>query len=242
MSDPSLSANPYEQPRVPPPPALPPTTTWSGEQPTEQRQVPGYSPTPGHFQWQVTNWQTLSESILGLYHYPTECREAVPLLREHIQLIEHPKLQLTEYCGVAPFLSEQGQFVEHGRLSGLVEGLRIQWERSSSEGLQHLVLKDLEKLYVFEDRAAVAAFIERTRLLRVLLEARDPLNAAFGEAAVKKLTLMEDDEGFETLFCLILIPGDMRQAKVALKSFDERWWLARSSDVGGKLNFDFELV
>jgi hypothetical protein len=195
--------------------------------------VPGYSPTPEHFQWQVTNWQTLSEPIPGLFHY---------LFSEKVQLVEYPKLHLTDYDVVMPFLSEQGQFVEHGRLSGLVEGLRIQWERSFGQALQHLVLKDLEKLYVFEDRAAVAAFIGRTRLLQILLEARDPLNAAFGEAAVKKLTLMEDDEGFETLFCLILIPGDMRQAKLALKSFDERWWLARSSYVGGKLNFDFELV
>jgi hypothetical protein len=111
-------------------------------------------------------------------------------------------------------------------------------------GVTHkdLALRELEQLYVLEDRSTVSEFIERNRLRELLLEAGGPLNAAFGQAVVKKLTLLEDDEGFETLFCLALIPGDMHQAMLALKSFDERWWLARSRRVAGKLNFDLELV
>jgi hypothetical protein len=104
------------------------------------------------------------------------------------------------------------------------------------------VLKGLEGGYVIDDRLAVHAFIRRNRLRDLLQQAREPLNAAFGEGAVKKLTLAEDDEGFTTLFCLILVPGDMVAARLALKSFDEHWWLARSGQARGKLNFDFELI
>jgi hypothetical protein len=103
-------------------------------------------------------------------------------------------------------------------------------------------LRTLEQAYVLEDRSAIRTFIERNRLLEPLLEARGPLTSAFGEAAVKKLTLVEDDEGFVTLFCLILVPGSLEEARRALNSFDESWWLARSGQVGGKLNFDFDLV
>jgi hypothetical protein len=105
-----------------------------------------------------------------------------------------------------------------------------------------LVLKELEPFYVFEDRDGIAAFIERNQLRGVLLEARGALNAAFGEVAVKKLTLIEDDEGFTQLFCLVLFPGDMGEARVALRAFDDRWWVTHSGRVSGKLNFDFELI
>jgi hypothetical protein len=104
------------------------------------------------------------------------------------------------------------------------------------------VLAVLEQVYVLEDRTAILAFVERNALLEPLVEARGPLSAAFGEEAVKKLTLVEDDEGFVTLFCLVLAPGGLEGARRALNSFDESWWLARSHEAGGKLNFDFELI
>jgi hypothetical protein len=103
-------------------------------------------------------------------------------------------------------------------------------------------LRSLEQGYVLEDRSAILAFIKRNGPLELLLEACGPLTSAFGEAAVKKLTLVEDDEGFVTLFCLILFPGGLEEARRALNSFDESWWLARAGQVGGKLKFDFDLV
>lgn len=96
--------------------------------------------------------------------------------------------------------------------------------------------------YIFEDHSAVTAFIEQNRLRGLLEQAREPLNAAFGEAALKKLTLVTDDEGFKILFCLVRVPGDMQEARRALRSFDQRWWLGRSAQAAAKLNFDFELV
>jgi len=103
-------------------------------------------------------------------------------------------------------------------------------------------LRALEQTYVLEDRSAVPAFIKRNRLLEPLLEARGPLISAFGEATVKRLSLVEDDEGFVTLFCFVLVPGGLDEARWALNSFDESWWLIRSPEAAGKLNFDFELI
>ncbi len=103
-------------------------------------------------------------------------------------------------------------------------------------------LGTLEQVYVLEDRSAIPAFIKRNQLLNLLLEAREPLTCAFGEATAKKLALVEDDEGFVTLFCSVLVPGSSDEARRALDSFDERWWLARSREADGKLNFDFELI
>jgi hypothetical protein len=116
------------------------------------------------------------------------------------------------------------------------------WGVSHQEHFVGSALRPLEQAYVLEDRSAIPAFIKQYRLLEPLLEARGPLTAAFGEATVKKLTLVEDDEGFVTLFCFVLVPGGLDEARWALNSFDDSWWLAHSHETGGKLNFDFELV
>ncbi|MBI1956182.1 MAG: hypothetical protein HYS38_07285 [Acidobacteria bacterium] len=120
----------------------------------------------------------------------------------------------------------------------------IDWQKLKlkQEVTPDFALKGLEDVYVIDNRSAVAAFIEQNRLRGLLLQAREPLDVAFGKATVRTLTLVQDDEGFETLFCLILFYGDMNDARLALRSFDQRWWLARADQAVGKLNFDFELV
>lgn len=104
------------------------------------------------------------------------------------------------------------------------------------------VVADLQKTFVIDDASRVAAFVRWNRLRGLLLEAKDALDSVFGEAAVKRLSLVSDDEGSLTLFCLVMVPGDMEEARRALRSLDQQWWLARSEQAGGKLNFDFELV
>jgi len=105
---------------------------------------------------------------------------------------------------------------------------------SSTEGLK--------RAYQIEHYREVAAFVEQHRLRGLLLGARGPLRDAFGRAPIKTLRLVRDAEGSETLFCLIMVSGEPRKARRALRSFDERWWLARLEQAAGKLNFDFELV
>lgn len=210
-----------EQPKVPPPLGPPPAGTRLREQPTEQPKPPGHAAPFIYIRRVMPKRQVPLDSLLmgSEDAYVIEYRATVAALNEQIRLREH--LKPPEHVGEFQY---------------------IQSERPNREVRQDLVLKELEEVYVFQGRSAVAAFIERNRLRGLLLEARDPLNAAFGEAALKKLALVGDDEGFNTLFCLITVSGDMGEARVALRSFDRRWWLAHSEQAAGKLNFDFDLV
>ena len=96
--------------------------------------------------------------------------------------------------------------------------------------------------YIIPDRTAVAAFVSEHRLGDLLLEARGPLDLAFGPQAAKSLRLVCDDEGFETLFCLVSLSDSPEHALEARASFDRAWWLERCATVSGRLNFDFELA
>jgi hypothetical protein len=100
----------------------------------------------------------------------------------------------------------------------------------------------LDKIYVWEDRPSILRFIDENRVRGLLLDAHDALDNAFGKDAIKSLSLVRDDEGFDTLVCLVRTPSDLEIATRALQEFDERWWLARSVEARGKVNFDFDLV
>lgn len=104
------------------------------------------------------------------------------------------------------------------------------------------IFGSLDEAYVLENRDTVLQFIDRYHLIGILLQAIEPLREAFTQRSVKTLSLLTDEDGFETLFCLIMTPGDVEEAVQALKRFDQDWWLARSHHVSGRLNFDFELV
>ena len=142
---------------------------------------------------------------------------------------------------IAPWPSERS--TEQPRPPRPVGPLQdIHWQRLTGEVPADFSLKGLEEIYVIDNRSAVAAFIKQNCLRALLLQAREPLHAAFGESAVRTLTLVQDDEGFETLFCLILVSGDMNEARLALRSFDQQWWLVHCDQAAGKLNFDFDFA
>ena len=158
-----------------------------------------------------------------------------------LQGFEEPRTIFYQHSA-APAPDEQFRVVEHSRQQ---EGLARHnlSETLNQEAQPDPVSKALEQIYVLGDRRQILAFIKQYRVIEdLLLQAKEPLNIAFGQESVKKLKLLEDDEGFVTLFCLILVPGGLHEARQGLGSFDESWWLARSGKVGGKLNFDFELI
>lgn len=100
----------------------------------------------------------------------------------------------------------------------------------------------LDGIYVWDDRSAVLRFIEENRVRGVLIDAREPLDAAFGQDVIKSLSIVRDEEGVDTLFCIVKTGSELQTARNALNEFDERWWLARVGEAAGKLNFDFDLV
>jgi hypothetical protein len=116
-------------------------------------------------------------------------------------------------------------------------------EEARQEPLSAGIAKALEEIYVMEDRGSVIRFIAENRLRGLLVQARQPLNEAFGEEAVKILTLVQDDEdGSLALFCLVRVSGQLQEARQTLRKFDRDWWLAKSQQAAGILNFDFELA
>jgi len=148
-------------------------------------------------------------------------------------LVEHPPLA-SSWLGEQP--SARGNPTPPFEPDG-----ELHWQSLNRKPSPDFVLSGLEDVYVIDDRSAVAAFIGKNRLRSLLLLARDPLNVVFGETALKRLAIVSDDEGFNTLFCLIAISGNVHEARQALESFDQRWWLDHCEQADGNLNFDFEL-
>jgi hypothetical protein len=99
----------------------------------------------------------------------------------------------------------------------------------------------LDEAYVIEQPVLTLRFIGENQLTETLLDAREHLAVAFGKNAIKTLSVRRDDEGFETLFCLVKLRGDAHSAMSALNEFDDRWWSAYPRRSPGRLNFDFEL-
>ena len=210
-------------PLAPPPPAATPAATSLPQQITEHAGMSLHPALLWHNQWRAFPEQAFTdpalrgseESQATLFHSTGE-----PVLPEWIRIA---KPQETRERATEWHFTFGGVSLQEGRLAGSTLGT-------------------LEQAYVLEDRSGTPAFIKRHGLLDLLLVAREPLSSAFGEGAVKKLTLVEYDEGFVTLFCFVMVPGDLDQARRALNSFDESWWLAHSHEAGGNLNFDFELI
>jgi hypothetical protein len=93
-----------------------------------------------------------------------------------------------------------------------------------------------------EDRASALQFVEQNQLRPFLLEAGEALDHAFGCDVIEALSLLRDEEGFCTLFCLVRTRSELELAMHSLREFDDQWWLQRSAETHGKLNFDFDLV
>jgi hypothetical protein len=103
-------------------------------------------------------------------------------------------------------------------------------------------IEKLRSAYVISDAAKIESFIEANQLTEILVQAIEPIKRTFGESRTRTLTVLEDDEGSRTLFCLVAFPGSLDKAEEALDSFDRDWWLKNVRRYGSKLNFDFELV
>jgi hypothetical protein len=186
----------------------------------EQR-VPQTQPQQSeHIQWRATNWQVALVD--------RGFQDALVIGHGGGSAANYQQTQVARL----PTPTEQAGELQYSTLQ----------ERFDRETGRILALRELDQLYVFEDRSEVAYFIERNRLRELLLDAGEPLNAAFGKELLKKLTLATDDEGCTTLFCLVHVHGEMQEARRALRSFDHQWWLHHLTQAAGKLNFDFELV
>ena len=128
----------------------------------------------------------------------------------------------------------------------VIQTVELFWETANLVVQQHVLAdrtpQGLDETYVLENRPEVTRFIEVHRLHGLLLQASKPLKEKFGDGSVKTLSIVSDDEGFESLLCLVVTSGDLRQTRQALRAFDREWWLSHARQAAGRLNFDFKLV
>lgn len=169
-------------------------------------------------------------------------------------LIDSPRLQgqvgapRTVLVGLEKRRTSRGQFSLGGDWATqavLISGwddLNFNQPHVQPEFDKHSALGSIDRAYIVYDREKTLEFIEANRLLTILLEANDPLKTSFGKSAIKALSLLHDEEGAVTLFCMILVPGNAETARQALDRFDEEWWLERCQRVAGQLNFDIEFI
>jgi hypothetical protein len=128
---------------------------------------------------------------------------------------------------VLPFLSVSGTLYQPGKVQSTAQ--------------RRFTLPSVEDYFVLRGGAVISAFINQNNLTSALLEAIPRLNECFGKTAIKSLSLLIDDEGSTSLFCLVSWSSDLAAAQEALRSFDQKWWRKNARRVGSKLNFDFEL-
>jgi hypothetical protein len=92
-----------------------------------------------------------------------------------------------------------------------------------------------------EEMTETEKFILDKGLSRILAESKAHIDAAFGECE-KSLLLVDDPEGYQFLSCSVIWHGSLEDARKALQSFDDNWWLDRAGEFSGRLLFDFELA
>lgn len=128
--------------------------------------------------------------------------------------------------------------IQDSPVGGFITGTGKTMVRSTYKA----AVETVNQVYVLEGRDEVERFIGQNRLRHWLEQAVEPLNKSFGKSAIKILQLNTDDEGAQTLFCLVKVTESLDQSRRSLASFDRQWWSEHCGPVAGKLNFDFELV
>jgi hypothetical protein len=89
---------------------------------------------------------------------------------------------------------------------------------------------------------SVATFLQEHRTIPdLLLQAAPNLKKYFGDAALT-LRAPVDEDGSQTVYAVVLWPGDVTEVRHALDQFDDNWWLANSGPDAGSLSFTYELV
>jgi len=105
------------------------------------------------------------------------------------------------------------------------------------------VLKDVRRHFVLPADSSVATFLTaHPALAQILLEAAPQLRAAFGAETLVNLRVPIDDSGSQSLYAVVMWPGQVRDVRDDLARFDDAWWIARSRQASGYLTFTYELV
>ena len=105
-------------------------------------------------------------------------------------------------------------------------------------------LNEVRRYFVLPaDPAQVLTFLSGHRTIpQILLQAATPLRACFGADAVFSLRAPIDESGSQSLYAVVMWPGNLQDVRQALETFDDTWWLAQSRQASGYITFTYELV
>jgi hypothetical protein len=104
-------------------------------------------------------------------------------------------------------------------------------------------LNEVRRYFVLPADSSVSTFLSGHRTIpQMLLEAAAHLRACFGAGAVFNLRAPIDESGSQTLYVVAMWPGNVRDVRRALATFDDAWWIAHSRRASGYLAFTYELV
>jgi hypothetical protein len=124
-------------------------------------------------------------------------------------------------------------------LGETLSGQQIQ----QSVGQQEEDLKLLQKEYVFTEPKSVESFLKSHRyLMPILMEALPQLKRSFGSDVTFQLSVSPDENPPKTIYGVVAWKGSLGDARSALKSFDESWWLESIKKASGRVVFDYELA
>jgi hypothetical protein len=120
---------------------------------------------------------------------------------------------------------------------------QIEQQMAQFEADHEAAVAELQRSYVFLNDDTIRIFLRSHRTApQLLLEAVPQLRQDFGANTVFNLRAVIDEFGAQTLYAVALWPGAVRDARIALEHFDERWWIANSRQASGDITFTYELV
>lgn len=83
--------------------------------------------------------------------------------------------------------------------------------------------------------------VEAPVLAELLCEAIAHLNSSFGGDSIKRIEVVDSDEGASIRVLARIMTGGLSEADAALRDFDEKWWLLNCHRSDGSLVFDYEI-
>lgn len=107
-------------------------------------------------------------------------------------------------------------------------------------------LGEVERRYIFDEPEEIRAFLGRhPYLIDILVSARDPIERSFGKRASVQLWFYVDPEeeadDAESLGAIISSSLPLDDARQALRTFENLWWLDHISRSDARLTFDIHV-
>jgi len=118
----------------------------------------------------------------------------------------------------------------------------LEQQMSDAESELGQVLDELAKIFIFTNAEDVKMFLRSHRgIPSLLIEAVPHFQKCFSNVPLA-LDVVTEEGSPRTIYVLAQWKEERKQAKKALRNFDEQWWLKNLSKAGGKVVFDYELI